>query len=443
MTDPANTPVLIVGAGITGLAAGTWLAGRGYPVKILEASDRPGGRAITITRPDGSGDRVDAGTQYYHTNYRLARSLIREAGLAPRLTRVRGKTRFFDDRAPGGTFTTGHRIPTIRAKGMLGNLYLTIRGLARMARRPISPYAARPYPAIDALSVDRAMPDPFEHEFTARTLITAGALIEPGAGAGFDVSYLHLIRLMWIVLMTDYLVLEGGTDSLHRALAERLDVTYGAKADHLIWEDNRARGVVLADGTRMEATQVILATPPAATARLLPGDWQDAQQFLEAIPHPPAVIVTLFLDRALEPGVWSYIFRPDPARLVSMCVDAAQKCPAMVPSGRAALQAWICWPAAGPAGDMEDTALIEAVLADLAPSFPGLADQIRETHIQRHAEAVPQSPPGHAEAACGFLAGLDQRAGVEICGDFLSGGYMESALWSAHRAITRIDGDHS
>ncbi len=39
-----NRKVIIVGAGIGGLAAGYWLRQRGYEVEILEASDRPGGR---------------------------------------------------------------------------------------------------------------------------------------------------------------------------------------------------------------------------------------------------------------------------------------------------------------------------------------------------------------------------------------------------------------
>ena len=38
-----NRKVIIVGAGIGGLAAAYWLGRRGYEVEILEASDRPGG----------------------------------------------------------------------------------------------------------------------------------------------------------------------------------------------------------------------------------------------------------------------------------------------------------------------------------------------------------------------------------------------------------------
>ena len=431
----ATEPVLIVGAGIAGLAAGTWLGARGHAVRIIEATHRPGGRAVTIMRPDGSGDRVDGGTQYFHSNYRRARRLIADAGLT--LRRVRGQTRFFDDRVAGGSFTTGHRLPVIRAGGVLANLGLVAKGLARMLRHPIDPYAPTAYTAADAVSAQAVIVDPFEREFTMRTLIAAGALVEPDGAPGFEHAYLHLIRLMRIVLMTEYLVLDEGIGALHEALAARLDIAFGTPATRLLW-DGRVRGVELSDGTTIKASHVVLAVPPQRAAALLPPDWQAERQFLAAIPHPPAVIATLFLDRPLEAGVWSYVMRPNPGRLVSFCVDAAQKAPGMVPSGRAALQAWICWPASGCVADLSDAALIEAVLAELREAFPPIDGWVSSTHVMRHAQAVPQSPPGHAQRVSAFLDAIDKRQGLAVCGDFLSGGYLESALASAELAVARV-----
>lgn len=431
-------PVLIVGAGIAGLAAGTWLSARGHAVRIIEATHRPGGRAVTVMRPDGSGDRVDVGTQYFHSNYRRARRLIVDAGLMPR--RMRGRTRFFDDRVAGGSFTTGHRLPIIRAGGLLANVGLVAKGLARMLRHPIDPYAPTAHTSADGASAQAVITDPFEREFTMRTLIAAGALVEPDGAPGFEHAYLHLIRLMRIVLMTDYLVLHEGIGALHEALAAPLDIAFGTPATRLLW-DGRVRGVELGDGTMIEASRVVLAVPPHRAAALLPPDWQAERQFLEAIPHPPAVIATLFLDRPLEPGVWSYVMRPNPERLVSFCVDAAQKAPGMVPSGRAALQAWICWPASGRVAPLSDAALIEAVLAELRENFPRIDDWVSCTHVMRHAQAVPQSTPGHARRVSTFLAAIEARRGLAVCGDFLSGGYLESALASAELAVARVMAD--
>ena len=41
-------PVVVVGAGLGGLAAACHLAGRGHEVVVVEAADVPGGRAGTL-----------------------------------------------------------------------------------------------------------------------------------------------------------------------------------------------------------------------------------------------------------------------------------------------------------------------------------------------------------------------------------------------------------
>src|ERR1044072_6965755 len=96
--------VLVIGAGIAGLGAATYFARQGHDVAALgagscfareahdveglEAGDRAGGRNVTLTSK--RGDRADAGTQYFHSNYRRALALMDEVGLRDRLTRVEG-----------------------------------------------------------------------------------------------------------------------------------------------------------------------------------------------------------------------------------------------------------------------------------------------------------------------------------------------------------------
>jgi monoamine oxidase len=61
-TQRARIPsVLVVGAGLSGLATAHALTERGYDVKVLETSDRPGGRILTIRSPWRDGLFVEAG----------------------------------------------------------------------------------------------------------------------------------------------------------------------------------------------------------------------------------------------------------------------------------------------------------------------------------------------------------------------------------------------
>ncbi len=426
--------IVVVGAGIAGLAAALWLRDRGHEVEVLEAAERPAGRAMTIRRP-GSDDIVDVGTQYYHSNYRRGRALLRRMGLHEQARTIRARTRFFDLRDPARTCTTGHRLPYIGLGSPWQNARLLGTGGWRLLRNPIDLYGLGDHDRLDALACNACVRDPFEWSFNARTMISAGALVEPHA---YDVSYLHLIRLMWIIVMTDYLSLDRGIASLHEALAAALPVRYGAPVAALATAGERVAGVALADGTAIAADHVVLAVPAGAAAAMLPAAWPEERAFLEGVFHPAMQVVTLFLDGPLERGVWSYVLEPHPGQLVSFCVDAAEKNTAMVPSGRAILQAWICHPAADTTGAMTDDALVAAVTRELEPLVQGLAGRFAGAHVRRIAHAVPQMPPGHNAAARRFLAAVDRRPGLSVCGDFYTGGYMESALWSAERAVERI-----
>ena len=58
--------IVVIGAGLAGMAAARKLQQAGAEVEIYEASDRVAGRACTIRKP-GTDDKADVGTQYFHT----------------------------------------------------------------------------------------------------------------------------------------------------------------------------------------------------------------------------------------------------------------------------------------------------------------------------------------------------------------------------------------
>ena len=66
--------IIIVGAGMAGLACATWLHRAGRPVLVLEAADAVGGRVRTDLTPEGF--RLDRGFQVLQTNYPEARRIF-------------------------------------------------------------------------------------------------------------------------------------------------------------------------------------------------------------------------------------------------------------------------------------------------------------------------------------------------------------------------------
>lgn len=427
--------IIVVGAGIAGLATATWLARKGHDVKVLDASSRVGGRAVTYTHPK-NGDRCDVGTQYYHSSYARALGLMRDVGLGDAVRTISGSTRFYDDRVASGSFLVGHRLPWFSSAGIGGNARLGYFLISRLLANPMSTFALEDRPKLDEVRALDVVTDPVLREFMVRVVVNAGTLAEPEVT---NVSLMQLIRLLRIIVLTDYLALPDGVASLHQQLASRLQVELETPVARVLVDRDTVVGVELeGSGFALRADHVVLTAPPNATAPMLPAEWSVERTFLSGVEFPPAMIVSLFLDRPLEAGVWSYMIQSGREQLISFCTDGAQKNPAMVGSGNAVLQAWICHPRAAALADTSDHDIVSRCTAELEQYMPGIANWVQHTHVMRHAGGTPQHSAGHHGRALAFLRSADTRNGISFAGDYFSGGYLEPALWSADRVVSRI-----
>src|SRR5215208_2448391 len=84
--------VVVVGAGLAGLAAARELRAAGRDVVVLEARDRVGGR--TLNEPIGDGKVVEIGAQWVGPTQDRVIALIGELGLETFPTYVAGKNVF-------------------------------------------------------------------------------------------------------------------------------------------------------------------------------------------------------------------------------------------------------------------------------------------------------------------------------------------------------------
>src|SRR3979411_919909 len=82
--------VIVVGAGIAGLAAARALAETGLSTLVLEARDRPGGRIHTLPEPSWRAP-LEAGAEFVH-------------GKPPSLVRLLEQAGLHVDEAEGGRF---------------------------------------------------------------------------------------------------------------------------------------------------------------------------------------------------------------------------------------------------------------------------------------------------------------------------------------------------
>jgi monoamine oxidase len=85
ITRASGKRVVVLGGGLSGLAAAWNLMKHGYDVRVFEAQDIPGGRVKTIRAPFRNGGYAEAGAVRIPNNHRYTMKYIRLMGLEPKL----------------------------------------------------------------------------------------------------------------------------------------------------------------------------------------------------------------------------------------------------------------------------------------------------------------------------------------------------------------------
>ncbi|MDD7940232.1 NAD(P)/FAD-dependent oxidoreductase [Actinomycetospora lutea] len=291
-TATETVDAVVVGAGHNGLVAANLLADRGWSVRVLEASDAPGGAVRTeeITAP---GWRSDLGSAFHPMGYvsPVLQGLGLDAyGLAWR-------------HAPAAL---AHVLPDDRGVLISRDLDVTAASLDRFAtgdgdawrrladewqrlRDPLMAAFLGPFPPVrDATRVLRTLGGPDALRLARRMLLPATRFGEEefrGEGARVLVAgnALHTDLAVtqtastafgWLLSMlaqdVGFPVPAGGARSITDALVARLADRGGTVACHrpvtrVLVEDGRAVGVVDAAGGLVRARRAVLADVPAPT----------------------------------------------------------------------------------------------------------------------------------------------------------------------------------
>jgi len=280
----AATDVVVVGAGLAGLAAASRLVDAGAEVVVLEARDRVGGRTLTLPAADGTP--LDHGGHWIGPTQDRIAALAERVGVTSYPTYERGvNIEFYDGRTYryDGDILDGDDSVNVAAIGQaIGELE------AMAATVPLeAPWAAEQALAWDSQTVETWLQDRVSSERVRAWLreIIRGTL----AAEARDASLLH--ALFYIRSAGGMALLIGtgggaqerrfhqGAQTVSIRLAEALGdrVVLGAPARVVRQE---AGGVVVeAGGRALAGGRAILAVPPAVAGRIgyrpaLPG-WRN------------------------------------------------------------------------------------------------------------------------------------------------------------------------
>ena len=290
--------VVVVGAGLAGLAAGRALQAAGHQVTVLERSRLVGGKATSFVAGVRRGveEEVDNGQHVFLGCFDAWLRLVADAGMAHALhLPPRFEVALL---APDGARARlrAARLPSPLHLGpaLLGNRLLGARGRFRVARAMIAArQPARPGETLAGWLRRRGQGPRERATFWDPFLVPAlnAALEEVDAEAGL------------FVLRTAFLGQPGASrigwsrvplGRIAEAVAAGLDVRVRQPVRELVIEDGAVSGVRTAT-EELPAAGVVLAVPPEAASRLLPAGLVPG---LDQIRSQPIVDVHLWYDPA-------------------------------------------------------------------------------------------------------------------------------------------------
>jgi protoporphyrinogen/coproporphyrinogen III oxidase len=451
--------VVVVGGGITGLAAAHALVTTGPPdlrVTVLEASDRLGGKVRTSAF---GGQAVDEGPDAFLARVPWATDLCRALGLGDDLVSPATGTAWLWSRGALRTLPAGIvlGVPT-SAPAVLRSGILSPAGVARAGldlvlprRRPRDASVAALVRSRLGREVDERLVEPLLGGiYAGRTggmdLATAAPQLAAAAGRHRSLTLglraerranppdprapvFYAPRQGMAVLVdriVGLLAASGRATVRTRTAVTGIDRqwtmaggrgTSGERAESFLVRDE-PRGAPRVDDT-VAADAVVLTTPAFAAAPVLARSAPGTASLLRRIDHAGVALLTVALEASALPGplAGSGLLVPVPeGRLVTAVSWASSKWAHLRRPGRVLLRV-----SAGRDGDdralgMDDDELVAALLADVRDvmGMQGDPDAVR---ISRWPDAFPQYRPGHGDLVDRIVA----SAATEIPGVQLAG----------------------
>jgi oxygen-dependent protoporphyrinogen oxidase len=453
--------VVVIGAGIAGLAAAHRLLQRGARVTVLEASGRVGGKLLP---GEIAGARVDLGAESMLARRPEAVALAREVGLDERLQPPATATASIWTRGALRPMPKGHVMGVPGTASALTGV-LSDEGLARIERdadlprtevgddvavgayvaerlgrevvdRLIEPLLGGVY-AGDAyrISLRSAVPQLFQAARTHTSLTEAVREIQAKAAANQQTGPV-------------FMGIQGGVGTLPLAVAESVrarggEIRTGTPVTGLRREGAEGWRVVAGDRV-LHADSVVVAVPAPAAAHLLRAEAPEAAAELAGVEYASMALITLAYrrtDTTLPEGS-GFLVPPVDGRTIKASTFASQKWgwiadqnPDVVvlrtSVGRYAETAIL---------EREDAELVDVSRHDLKAAT-GLDATPLETRVTRWTDGLPQYPVGHHARVARIREHIGRLPGLAVCGAPYDGVGIPACIASAYAAVDRIHGD--
>lgn len=402
-------PVIIVGGGLAGLACATSLETQGVPYRLLEASDRLGGRVRT---DDVEGFRLDRGFQVYFPAYPNAARVIDRKALDLRPFRI------------GAKVWDGKRLRTVDATRPFTTLREAALGPLDLTRLLLLTAQV----TVKSVETLRNLPDRATEAELRRRGFTEGAIrrfFRPFYGGVFvdptlAVSRRQFMFVQKMLAAAPAALPSAGMEAIPQALARRIPsqkVVLNAGVETLLRDSTGRVNGVRACGDAIGASSVVLATDSDTATRL--SDLPLARPWLGS--------VTVYFEAERRPYDGATIALNGSGKgRVNEIVPITNAAHGYAPAGRHLLGVVILG-----TPEEDDATLTEAARAETAMILPAAGNlrPLRIDRIPRH--QLVQTP--------GFDAPPPEAPpGLILAGECVTNCSIDGAIQSGLRAAARV-----
>ena len=444
--------VIVIGAGLAGLAAAYELTQAGHDVTILEARTRPGGRVHTLREPFSDGLYAEAGALYIPDFHDFTMKYARLFNLSLDTIQPRNMASFY--------YVRGKRIRPAQDRNVDWPLDLTPEekklGQIGMMQKYLGPVLKD---IGNASASDWPPPSlkKFDQMTFSELLRAQGASADAIAvmrlnyldlfGDGFDsVSSLLLLRDMALQGAEGKVyAVKGGNDLLPKAFAAQLSdkIRYGAPVVKIQHDQQGVRVVFLHAGTpeTMEASHLVCAIPFSVLrhVEISPGFSAEKRRAIEQLPYTSVSRVYLqsrkrfWVDQGLENSAYTDL--PIMAVIDSTFTQ---------PGTRGILHSYMAGPQARRVTGMKESERIGFTLGYMEQVYPGIRENF-ETGVSKCWDEDEWArgdyawfKPGQMNSLMPHIARAEGR--VHFAGEHASAwpGWMQGALESGNRAAREI-----